>query len=119
MQLQDEWDPCHGLKMRYVNPETGGHATATMGTFMQLLPAGFRTQSYRSTDATIFAPIEGRGRTHIGEDFIVEWEKRDVFVVPGWHRVRHEAEEDSVLFSFSDRPIQEALGLFREDRGNA
>ena len=34
-------------------------------------------------------------------------------------RVRHEAAEESVLFSFSDRPIQEALGLFREDRGNA
>ncbi len=119
MKRQDEWDPCHGLKMRYVNPETGGHATATMGTFIQLLPAGFRTQSYRSTDATVFVPIEGSGRSTIGEDFTVEWSKRDLFVVPSWHRVRHEAEEESVLFSFSDRPIQEALGLWREDRGNA
>jgi gentisate 1,2-dioxygenase len=119
MKRQEEWDPCHGLKMRYANPETGGHATATMGTFMQLLPAGFRTQSYRSTDATVFVPIEGRGRTHIGEEFTVEWGPKDVFVVPSWHRVRHEADEETVLFSFSDRPIQEALGLFREDRGNA
>ena len=30
-----------------------------------------------------------------------------------------DVSEDSVLFSFSDRPIQEALHLFREDRGNA
>jgi len=119
MRRQDEWDPCHGLKMRYANPETGGHATATMGTFMQLLPAGFHTQGYRSTDATIYAPIEGRGRTHVGENYTVEWGPRDVFVVPSWHRVRHEAETEAVLFSFSDRPIQEALGLFREDRGNA
>ncbi|HYZ62294.1 MAG TPA: gentisate 1,2-dioxygenase [Acetobacteraceae bacterium] len=119
MKRQEEWDACHGLKMRYVNPETGGHATATMGTFIQLLPAGFRTQSYRSTDATVFAAIEGRGRTHIGENFTVEWGKRDLFVVPSWHRVRHEADEEAVLFSFSDRPIQEALGLWREDRGNA
>ncbi len=119
MKQQDEWETCHGLKMRYANPETGGHATATMGTFMQLLPAGFRTAAYRSTDATVFTPIEGRGRTHIGEDFTVEWGPKDVFVVPSWRRVRHEAEEESVLFSFSDRPIQEALGLFREDRGNA
>ena len=50
---------------------------------------------------------------------MVEWGKRDVFVVPSWHRVRHEAHEDGVLFSFSDRPIQQALHLFREDRGNA
>jgi gentisate 1,2-dioxygenase len=119
MKAQEEWDSCHGLKMRYVNPETGGHATATMGTFLQLLPAGFRTQSYRATDATIFVPLEGNGRSHIGEDFTVEWGPKDVFVVPSWRRVRHEADEESVLFSFSDRPIQEALGLFREDRGNA
>ena len=119
MKAQDEWDPCHGLKMRYANPETGGHATTTMGTFMQLLPKGFHTQAYRSTDATIVVPMEGRGRTHVGSGFTVEWGKRDIFVVPSWQSVRHEADEESVLFSFSDRPIQEALGLFREDRGNA
>ena len=119
MKRQAEWDPCHGIKMRYANPETGGHAMATMGTFMQLLPKGFHTQAYRATDATIVVPIEGRGRTHIGESFTVEWGPKDVFVVPSWHKVRHEAEDESVLFSFSDRPIQEALGLFREDRGNA
>ncbi len=119
MKRQEEWDPCHGLKMRYANPETGGHAMATMGTFMQLLPAGFRTEGYRATDATIFVPMEGSGRTFIGDSFTVEWGPRDVFVVPSWQRVRHEADAESVLFSFSDRPIQEVLGLFREDRGNA
>jgi gentisate 1,2-dioxygenase len=123
MRRADEWDPCHGLKMRYTNPITGNHAMATIGTFIQLLPKGFHTAAYRSTDATVFVPIEGRGRsviaTRSGEDFVVEWDKRDLFVVPSWHRVRHEASEDSVLFSFSDRPIQEVLYLFREDRGNA
>jgi len=55
------------------------------------------------------------------DDFVVEWNKRDIFVVPSWQHVRHEAAEDgdAVLFSYSDRPIQEALYLFREDRGNA
>ena len=33
--------------------------------------------------------------------------------------VTHEADADSVLFSFSDRPVQQKLDLFREDRGNA
>jgi gentisate 1,2-dioxygenase len=116
MKRQEEWDVCHGLKMRYVNPETGGYAIATMGTFMQLLPAGFSTEPYRSTDAAIVVPIEGRGRTRIGNDFVVEWGKRDIFVIPSWQSVSHEAAEESVLFSFSDRPIQEILGLFREER---
>jgi gentisate 1,2-dioxygenase len=35
---------------------------------------------------------------------VIDWGKRDVFVVPSWHTVRHDAQEDSVLFSFSDRP---------------
>jgi gentisate 1,2-dioxygenase len=118
MKRSDEWDPCHGLKMRYTNPETGGHAMATMGAFMQLLPKGFATHGYRATDATIFVPMEGRGRSAIGET-VVEWGPRDVFVVPSWHEVRHEVAEEAVLFSFSDRATQEALGLFRESRGNA
>jgi gentisate 1,2-dioxygenase len=33
--------------------------------------------------------------------------------------VSHEADEESVLFSYSDRPVHEKLGLWREDRGNA
>jgi gentisate 1,2-dioxygenase len=123
LRRAEQWDPCHGLKMRYTNPITGNHAMATMATFIQLLPKGFTTSSYRSTDATIFVPIEGKGRSTIsmrsGEDFVVGWNKRDIFVVPSWHRVRHEPiDGDAVIFSYSDRPIQEALHLFREDRGN-
>ncbi|WP_051418112.1 gentisate 1,2-dioxygenase [Roseomonas gilardii] len=123
MRLMESWDPCHGLKMRYTKPITGNHAMATMGTFIQLLPKGFATAAYRSTDATIYVPIEGCGRSVVtgrdGEAFTVDWGKRDIFVVPSWHHVRHDAAGDAVLFSFSDRLIQEALHLFREDRGNA
>ncbi len=115
---QQEWDACHGLKLRYTNPVTGDFAMPTIGTFAQLLPKGFKTARYRSTDATVFAPIEGRGRSRIGEATF-EWKARDIFVVPSWHWVTHEADEDAVLFSFSDRPVQQKLDLFREDRGNA
>jgi gentisate 1,2-dioxygenase len=97
---------------------TGDYAMPTMGTFIQLLPKGFATSRYRSTDATVYVSMEGRGRTRVG-DKTFDWGPRDIFVVPSWHPVSHEAEEESVLFSFSDRPIQEKLDLFREDRGNA
>jgi gentisate 1,2-dioxygenase len=33
--------------------------------------------------------------------------------------VEHEADEETAMFSYSDRPVQEVLGLWREDRGNA
>ena len=35
---------------------------------------------------------------------------------PSWAPVSHEAQEDVMLFSFSDRPVQKALGLWREER---
>jgi gentisate 1,2-dioxygenase len=66
----------------------------------------------------VFVPIEGRGRSRVG-DQVFEWGPKDIFVAPSWKWVSHEAEEESVLFSYSDRPVQEKLDLFREDRGNA
>jgi gentisate 1,2-dioxygenase len=39
-----------------------------------------------------------------------------VFVVPSWHALSLRAGTDAVLFSFSDRPVQQALGLWREQR---
>ena len=117
MRTMEEWDACHGLKSRYVNPVTGGYAMPTMATNMQLLPAGFETKPYRSTDSTVFSVAEGNGRSVI-DDTTVEWGHRDTFVVPSWKQVQHFPEVDSYLFSFSDRPVQEKLGLWRELRGD-
>jgi gentisate 1,2-dioxygenase len=118
MRRHQAWDPCHGLKMKYINPVTGDHAMPTMGTFLQLLPKGFSSARYRSTDATVISVVEGRGRSRVGE-MTLEWGPKDHFVIPSWQPVVHETDGDAVLFSFSDRPVQEKLGLWREDRGNA
>ena len=116
LDRDQERDPCFGIRLKYVNPINGDHAMPTIGTFLQLLPQGFTTAAYRATDATVFSLVEGRGRTVIGHQ-VLEWGARDVFVVPAWSWYRHEVEEESVLFSFSNRPVQEKLGLFREQRG--
>src|SRR5579884_1863338 len=113
-----EPDPYHGHKMRYVNPASGDFAMPTIGTFIQLLPAGFATQPYRSTDGTVYVAVEGEGETRVG-DAVLRWQPRDIFAVPSWMPHRHSAACESVLFSFSDRPVQEKLGLWREARGNA
>jgi gentisate 1,2-dioxygenase len=117
MRAAEAWDPCHGLKMRYVNPVTGESAMPTMGTFMQLLPKDFETAPYRSSDGMVYSVVEGTGRTVVGEETL-DWGPRDTFVVPSWMRHYHAANEDAVLFSFSDRPVHQKLGLWREDRGN-
>ena len=99
--------------MRFVNPATGGYPMPTIGAFMQLLPAGFRGTPYRQTDAAIFVVVEGHGRTRVG-DTTYAWGPRDIFVAPSWAPLSHEAQDDAVLFSLSDRPAQRALGLWRE-----
>jgi gentisate 1,2-dioxygenase len=104
----------HGYKMQFVNPATGGYAMPTMATFVQLLPAGFAGRGYRSTDGTVFHVIEGEGTVVVGEEQIA-FSARDTLVVPAWQPYRFQAGHDAVLFSFSDRPVQRALDLWREE----
>jgi gentisate 1,2-dioxygenase len=114
MRATNALHPCHGIKMQFINPATGGYPMPTIGAFLQLMPSGFHGASYRSTDATVYCVAEGRGRSLVGENSF-EWVEHDIFVVPSWCPVTHEARQESVLFSFSDRPAQKALGLWRED----
>jgi gentisate 1,2-dioxygenase len=104
--------PCHGAKMEYLKAN-GAPVTPTLGAFLQSLPAGFKGAPYRSTDSTVYCVAEGNGTSSIG-DRSFEWAARDIFVVPSWYPVAHQATGDSILFSFSDRPAQKALGLWRE-----
>jgi gentisate 1,2-dioxygenase len=113
LKRNSEPHPCHGIKMRFVNPVSGGYTMPTIGAFMQLLPAGFSGAAHRQTDATIFVVVEGQGRTRIG-DHTYEWGPRDIFVAPSWAPIVHGARNDAILFSLSDRPAQQALGLWRE-----
>ena len=110
-------DCCHGHKLRYVNPASGGSPMPTIGAFMQLLPRGFAGAPYRATDGTVFVCVEGQGETVL-DDTTLRWKPRDVFVVPSWARHRHHAASEAVLFSFSDRPLQDTLGLWREARAS-
>src|SRR5579862_5791737 len=108
-------DKSHGARVRYANPSTGGPVLPTMGANLAMLPKGFRGEPYRATDSTVFVCAEGRGTTNV-DGQVLEWGPRDVFVVPSWKRYAHTAAEQSVLFSISDRPAQEALGIWREGR---
>ena len=107
-------DPRHGRKLQYLNPATGASPLPTIGAYLQLLRKGFDGLPYRATDATTFCVAEGHGTSRIG-DKTFTWGPRDIFVVPSWHPVSHQTTDEAVLFSFSDRPAQKALGIWRED----
>jgi gentisate 1,2-dioxygenase len=116
LQRNGPLHPVHGVKMQYVNPATGGYPMPTIAAFLQLLPEGFETRPYQSTDASVFCAAEGRGTSRVGDQSFA-WGPRDIFVAPSWTPIVHAAHDEAVLFSFSDRPAQKALGLWREQEG--
>jgi gentisate 1,2-dioxygenase len=112
----DDWD---GVKLRYVNPLTGGSPIPTMATFMQKLPAGFFGRPWRQTDGAVYSVVEGEGEVVVergGAEWRQHFSPRDHVVIPSWHTARFASERGCVLFSFSDRPVQQALGIHQEER---
>ncbi|WP_299536183.1 gentisate 1,2-dioxygenase [uncultured Herbaspirillum sp.] len=108
-------DAHHGYKQRFVNPATGASPMPTMGAFIQLLPAGFESLPYRSTDATVYVCLEGEGEALVG-DQLLKFQENDVFVLPSWYTLQLRAGRETILFSYSDRPVQQAIGFWREER---
>ena len=112
----DAWD---GYKLRYVNPLTGGAPMPTMQPFLQRLPAGFEGRPWRQTDGAVYSVVEGAGTAYIegpGGSLRYDFEARDHFVLPSWQTLRLQSDGGCVLFSFTDRPVQQALGIHKEER---
>jgi gentisate 1,2-dioxygenase len=112
-----EIDPHHGICLRYVNPVNGDWVMPTLGPTMRLLPAGFSTEKYRSTDSAVLVVLEGAAEIVVDGRPSEILRENDVFSMPGWSPYTIRATEgDCVIFSFSDRPVHEKLGLFREEK---
>lgn len=112
----DAWD---GVKLRYVNPLTGGWPMPTIGTFLQKLPRGFAGKAWRQTDGAVYSVVEGEGEVVVSNgqaEATYRFGPRDHFVVPSWHTARLASASGCVLFSFSDRPVHQALGIHSEER---
>jgi gentisate 1,2-dioxygenase len=115
LQRDDAIDAWQGHKLRYINPLTGGAPMPTIATFLQLLPKGFAGKTHRATDGAVYCVVEGSGTAFINDEPFA-FAPRDTFVVPSWAtlRLHADAHSDAVLFSYSDRPVQTAMGILRE-----
>lgn len=109
-------DPFDGQLLRYVNPVTGGSTLPTMSCEIQRLKSGITTRTHRHTSSVLCFVFKGAGRSKIGDRYL-EWKKGDCFVIPHWQWHAHENgnSEEAVVFSLNDRPISEALQLYREE----
>jgi gentisate 1,2-dioxygenase len=108
-------DPHLSTTLRYANPQDGGWAMPTMATWVTHLAPGLETARIRSTDGMVVSVVEGKGRVTVG-DTTLDFGPKDTIAIPGWAWRSFKAEEESVLFCFSDRAAQEKLGLWREER---
>jgi gentisate 1,2-dioxygenase len=112
-------DPYDGTLLRYVNPVTGGFTYPTMSCEIQLLKSKEKTKVHRHTSTALYHVFKGHGRTAVGEGHF-DWKKGDSFVIPLWQWHSHEnlGNDEAILFSINDRPVMEALQLYREEVEN-
>jgi gentisate 1,2-dioxygenase len=111
-----------GVLLEYSHPITGGPTMPTIGCWVQMLPPGHATKPHRHTSSTIYHVVQGEGLASVGKSkpssADLRWKERDCFFVPSWnwHSFRNVSGKDSaILFSVTDRPVLESLGLFREE----
>jgi gentisate 1,2-dioxygenase len=108
--------PYEGIALEYTHPQTGGPVTPTIACRIQMLRRGEKLKARRVAGSSVFHVVRGKGRSLIdGKAF--DWEKGDIIALPSWALHAHEnrGSEDALLFSISDRPVIEALGLYREE----
>lgn len=94
----------------------GQQLSAIIGAEAERLDAGAHSPFRRETASFVCHAVEGEGYTQIGEERI-NWTKSDTFCVPAWEGHQHFNSSDQrvFLFSFSDRPLLEKLGMFRRE----
>jgi gentisate 1,2-dioxygenase/1-hydroxy-2-naphthoate dioxygenase len=87
-----------------------------------MIPPGESTKPHRHTSSTIFHVVQGEGATSVGKSkptlTELEWRAHDCFFVPSWnwHKFENKSKkEPAIIFSVTDRPVLESLGLFRHE----
>jgi gentisate 1,2-dioxygenase len=114
---KEEGSPYDGVIVEFTNPVDGGSVGPTMSICAQLLRPGEKTLSHRENVNTIFIGAEGKGYSVVG-DKRIDWSKSDIFTIPSWHWHEHgnDSNEDAIVYSVSDSPVIEKLGLLCEHR---
>lgn len=104
-------EPGHAA-VRYVNPTTGDDVMRTLRAEFHRLAPDTGTASTRAVGSAVVQVFDGTGTVTVGE---ASWqvERGDLFVIPSWTSFTAETADGLDLFTFSDTPIIERLGMDR------
>ena len=108
-------DPYDGIALEYTHPHTGRALLPTMACWIQMLRPGERLAAHRHTGSAVYYVVRGAGEIIDGCRYA--WSQGDIVTQPSWalHEHANPGREPAVLFSIQDRPVLEALGLYREE----
>src|SRR5262245_16459025 len=116
--LRDAQGDAHdGIALEYMHPQTGRALLPTMACWIQMLRPGERLTAHRHTGSAVYYVVSGEGETII-DGCRFAWGRGDIIALPSWALHEHanrSTREVAVLFSIQDRPVLEALGLYREE----
>jgi gentisate 1,2-dioxygenase len=89
----------------------------TLSAQIHFLHPSQQTREHRHTGITMYFVVKGQGATTVNGTTI-EWRERDCFMLPPfeWHSHQNSSKnERAILFTVSDHPTLEALGLYYEE----
>ncbi|TQM43848.1 cupin domain-containing protein [Pseudonocardia cypriaca] len=100
--------------LRYSDPVRGGDVMPTMRCEIARVLPGTTTDAVRQTGGRVCCVLHGTGHVTIGDQqFAVS--PGDILAVPSWTPWSVAATTEIDLFSTSDAPVLEALGLMRAE----
>jgi gentisate 1,2-dioxygenase len=105
-------------RLRYSDPVRGGDVMPTMRCEMERLRPGTTTATVRQTGGQVACVLHGTGRIEVGSGEsaeVFDVEPGDIVAIPSWVPRKVSAETRLDLFTTSDAPVLEALGLFRTE----
>ena len=111
-----EADPFDDIALEYTNPTTGGHVLPTMACQIQMLRPGVHTQAHKHSTSAVYHVFKGQGHAVV-DGVRIDWREGDFFALPPWctHELVNDSNSDEVvLYSSTDTPVFETLGLFHE-----
>lgn len=114
MQARLDAEPGPYAYADYAHKRTGASVSRVIGCAAERLSAKTSSPSRRETAGIVYHVYEGRGTTKVGGETL-HWERGDTFCIPSWAPYRHDAQRETYLFRFDDRPVLEAIGAYRAE----
>jgi len=113
-----EGSPHDGVVLRYVNPTNGKSIFQSMDASLRLVKSKKELKPAKRTENVIFITMEGNPSFDIKGGQKFDTEPFDVVAIPSWteYSIKNSENKPAIIFSYTDRPVFEYLGLYREKK---